>query len=143
VEGRSLLPLLENPAAPWPDRLLVTHQGRWEAGEATDAKYRATAIRDARFKLVNGTELYDLAADPGEQHDVGARHPRVAGRLRAAFDAWWDEVLPATVANEQTLGPYLNPFAERYWRQFGDDRTQAQVDRMNPAWKFVRPRPAF
>ncbi len=143
VEGRSLLPLLENPAAPWPDRLLVTHQGRWEAGEAVGAKYRATAIRDARFKLVNGTELYDLAADPGEQHDVGARHPQVAGRLRAAFDAWWDEVLPATVANEQTLGPYVNPFAERYWRQFGDDRTQAQLDRMNPAWKFVRPRPTF
>lgn len=143
VEGRSLLPLLENPAAAWPDRLLVTHQGRWETGEAAAAKYRSCAIRDARYKLVNGTELYDLQLDPGERHDLAAELPLVAGRLRAAFDAWWDEVRPATVANENALGPYLNPSAERYWRQFGDDRTQAQVDRMNPVWKFVRPRPNF
>jgi hypothetical protein len=29
IEGRSLVPLLENPGADWPDRLLFTHQGRW------------------------------------------------------------------------------------------------------------------
>lgn len=143
VEGRSLLPLLENPAAAWPDRMLVTHQGRWEAGEAAGAKHRSCAIRDARFKLVNGAELYDLQADPAEQRDVSAEHPVVVARLRQAFEAWWTDVLPATVDNENTLGPYLNPFARRYWDQFGDDHTQAQVDRMNPVWKFARPRPNF
>ena len=143
VEGRSLLPLLEDPAAAWADRLIVTHQGRWEAGESAAAKYRSCAIRDSRYKLVNGAELYDLQSDPGETRDLRAELPLVAGRLRAAFDAWWADVLPATVANEAALGPYQNPFAERYWRQFGDERTQAQVDRMNPVWKFVRPRPNF
>ncbi len=143
VEGRSLLPLLANPAAAWPDRLLVTHNGRWEAGEAAEARYRTCAIRETRFKLVNGVELYDLHADPGERRDVSTVHPQVVARLRRAYDAWWADVLPATVDNEDALGPYLNPFAQRYWTQFGDDRTQAQVDRMNPAWKFARPRPSF
>jgi uncharacterized sulfatase len=30
--------------------------------------------------------LFDLKEDPGEQHDVAARHPQVAARLRAQFD---------------------------------------------------------
>jgi arylsulfatase len=33
VEGRSLLPLLKNPAAAWPDRTLITHVGRWPHGK--------------------------------------------------------------------------------------------------------------
>lgn len=143
VEGRSLVPLLENPSAPWPDRLLVSHVGRWEPGEAEASRFRACAIRDARYKLVNGVELYDLATDPGEREDVAARHPGVVDRLRTAYEAWWDGVLPATRSNEWALGPYLNPFAERWWNQSGEGRTGAQVDRMDPSLKFVRPRPCF
>ena len=30
--------------------------------------------------------LFDLLADPGEQHDVAAQHADVVGRLRNAFD---------------------------------------------------------
>lgn len=45
VEGRSLVPLLEHPQAPWADRLLVTHFGRWDYGEAPAARYRLCAIR--------------------------------------------------------------------------------------------------
>lgn len=58
-------------------------------------------VRDARFKLVrsgDGSEaLYDLAGDPDEETDVGARHPETARRLRdrldAAVDAWreWED----------------------------------------------------
>src|SRR5262249_2164788 len=32
VEGRSLVPLLRDPKAEWPDRLLFTHVGRWPKG---------------------------------------------------------------------------------------------------------------
>ncbi|MEY4692703.1 MAG: Arylsulfatase [Verrucomicrobiota bacterium] len=141
VEGRSLLPLLEDPRAPWADRLLVTHFGRWEYGEAAAARYRLCAIRDARFKLVNHRELYDLEADPGEREDLATRHPGIVARLRTAYDAWWDDVLPETEANDQTLGTYLNPFKQRYWDQFDLPRDPELVSRMDPVWKFVRPRP--
>jgi arylsulfatase len=41
VEGRSLVPLLENPSAPWPDRLLFTHFGRWPKGaDPNDSKFK-------------------------------------------------------------------------------------------------------
>ena len=39
--------------------------------------------------------------------------------LRAAYDKWWEEVLPATVENENAVGPPVNPFKELYWKQFG------------------------
>ena len=104
VEGRSLLPLLTNPTADWPERLLVHHVGRWGRGEAADSKHRNCAIQNARFTLVNNTELYDLKADPGETSNVITDHPEVVATLRAAYDKWWDEVQPMLV-NEDVSGP--------------------------------------
>src|SRR6185436_15716070 len=37
-DGRSLMRLLKDPATNWPDRILVTHVGRWEKGEAEKSK---------------------------------------------------------------------------------------------------------
>ena len=47
-------------------------------------------VRTERWKLIRrgeGTlELYDLAADPLEQHDCRERHPEVAARRQAACE---------------------------------------------------------
>jgi arylsulfatase A-like enzyme len=118
VEGRSLLALLKNPKAEWPDRFLVTHVGRWEAGKVEQAKHVNCSIRNGRYTLVNNTELYDLKADPGETKNVMAGHPDVVASLRAAYDRWWRDVLPC-LENEGVVGPPVNPFKARYWKQFG------------------------
>jgi len=47
-----------------------------------------------RWRLVNGAALYDIGADPGQEHDVAAGHPGVVEELRAAHEAWWNEVSP-------------------------------------------------
>ncbi len=82
VEGRSLVRLLQNPQAEWPDRFLVTHVGRWKPGQAEQSKYAASSIRNSRFSLVENRDLYDLAADPGEHKNVLADHPEVVQTLR-------------------------------------------------------------
>ena len=143
LDGRSLLPLLADPSAPWADRLLVTHVGRWPTGEAAAHRHRRCAIRNDRFKLVDHHELYDLHADPSEAHDVSARHPTVVSQLRAAYDRWWDEVLPATRENEWAMGPYENPFKERFRRQWPGPKEPDELRRMDPALKFNRPEPRF
>ena len=49
LEGRSLVPLLADPAAPWPERTLFTHVGRWSKGaDPATAKFRACAVRIGR-----------------------------------------------------------------------------------------------
>ena len=86
VEGRSLLPLLKNPDAEWPDRSTCHAHWPLAKGDAANSKYAGCSIRDGRYTLVNNKELYDLKRDPGEKHNLIADHPEVveetSGRLR-------------------------------------------------------------
>jgi len=132
VEGRSLAPLLADPRAEWPDRFLVTHVGRWPHGQAAQAKFSNCSIRDSRFTLVNNRELYDLASDPGEAKNVIDAHPDEVARLRAAYDQWWSDAQPLLV-NEDAVGPKINPFKERYWKQFGGGPSAEDLRLMDPA----------
>jgi arylsulfatase len=118
LDGHDLTPLLKNPAAAWPERFLITHVGRWAHGEAGQSKYAHCSIRDARYSLVNDKELYDLQADPGQTHNVLEANAEEAGKLRTVYDKWWNEIQPDLV-NENVVGPKVNPYKERYWKQFG------------------------
>ena len=54
VDGRSLVPLLQNPKADWPDRTLFTHVGRWPKGaKVDDYKYAGCSVRVPRWRLVS------------------------------------------------------------------------------------------
>lgn len=131
VEGRSLLPLLLNEKAEWADRFLVTHVGRWARGKCAESKNAKCSIRNSRYTLVNNQELYDLKTDYGETRNVVADHPEEAAKLRAAYDQWWNDVQPLLV-NETAIGPKVNPFKERYWKQFGGGPTPEELAQMDP-----------
>lgn len=95
IEGRSFANLLADPQADWPDRMLVTHVGRWGVEDDPNAfKHRAMSVRSQRYRWTNGRELYDLWEDPGEQTDVAANHPDVIAAMAAYYDAWWAKTLP-------------------------------------------------
>lgn len=117
LDGRSLVPLLENPQADWPDRMLFVHVGRWKKGaNPDDFKYQRCAVRTQRWRFVNNQELYDIANDPREKVDVSAQHPEVVSRLRTAYDRWWSEVRPLMVNEDVPLAP-AQPQAVRYEKQ--------------------------
>jgi arylsulfatase A-like enzyme len=151
TEGRSLVPLLENPSTPMPDRVLVTHVGRWpkdgKAGTREQWKFRGCSVRNTRWHLVSADgglepkwQLFDVQADPGEKTDVAPANPEVAASLAASYDAWWKEVQPLLV-NEKEPGPRVNPFKAIYWRQFGGGPTPAMAREMDPA-RRLGPKPA-
>ncbi len=132
VEGRSLVPLLKNANAAWPDRKLFTHVGRWEHGKAAQAKYHNCSVRNTRWQLVcispegeKRWQLFDIKADPAEKDDVASQHPEIVSELDTAYSAWWDSVQPQLV-NEDAVGPKVNPFKELYWRQFGGGPDQKE-----------------
>jgi arylsulfatase A-like enzyme len=125
VEGRSLVPLLQDANAAWPERYLFTHVGRWEKGRAAESKYRQCSVRSPRYQLVCTTrdgskqwELYDLQNDLAETKNIAADHAEIVEQMETAYDQWWDDVLPR-LENENAVGPQENPFKELYWRQFG------------------------
>jgi arylsulfatase A len=51
------------------------------------------SVRSQRFSLVNGKELYDLQADPGEEHEVSAKYPDKAAELRKAYESWYRDAI--------------------------------------------------
>ena len=131
VEGRSLLPLLENPDASWGDRTLIHHVARWDRGQSQAAKYQASTIQNSRFTLVNNTELYDLTTDPGETTNVIAKHPEAVAALRATYDQWWTDIQPDLI-HETAVGPTINPMKALYWKQFGGGPTEEELKLMDP-----------
>jgi arylsulfatase len=120
------VPLLKDPQAGWPDRVLFTHVGRWPRGQKPATfKYRGVGVRSPRWHLVSlgrdgkkSWQLFDVKADPGEKTNVANQHPDVVKKLDAAYDKWWDSVQPQLV-NEDAVGPKENPFRELYIKQFG------------------------
>lgn len=101
LDGRSLAPLLRGEATQWPDRTLFF---QWHRGDAPQL-HRAFAARSERYKLVqprgNGEspmpspvsyQLYDMLADPLEQHDIAAGQPEIVARMTAQYEAWFRDV---------------------------------------------------
>ena len=117
VEGRDLLPLVENPKAKWADRFLLTHIGRWKTGEDPDNyKWKIFAVRNQRFRMVGENALFDMLADPGQNQNVIGRHPQIVKIMREAYDKWWTKTRPMMV-NENTPMSPVRPFHELYNRQ--------------------------
>lgn len=126
LDGRSLVPLLKDPEAAWDHRYLFFHNGRWPKTGAPGnlgkgdsdpeaSKYRNYAVRSEQWRLVNG-RLYDLEDDPGETKNVAEQHPEVVEKMKAAFDAWWDEVRPMMV-NEDAPLDVGKPFRDLFRQQ--------------------------
>jgi arylsulfatase len=110
VDGRNLLPLLAEPQTKWPDRNLFFHVGRWEKGSNPDrAKHIRCAVRNQRYRFTNNQELFDIAADPGQQHDIAGEHPDVVAALRADYEKFWAEIRPLLV-NEDVPLSKTRPF---------------------------------
>ena len=87
-DGASLAPLLTGEAVDWPDRTLCLHNQR----VLDPIKGRNWAVMTDRWRLVDGAELHDIQADPGQQNNIIDDHPDVAGRLREAYDRWWEDI---------------------------------------------------
>ncbi|MGI9242613.1 MAG: arylsulfatase [Verrucomicrobiales bacterium] len=97
LEGRSLLPLLEDPKTDWPDRNLFFHCGRWNPGKRDQAIFQKCAVRSEQWRLVNNEALFHVQTDPSETKDVAEDNPEVVAELRKAYRQWWDSTLPLLV----------------------------------------------
>jgi len=105
ADGMSLAPVLRGEATVPEDRILVTNYSRMPGeldfptpDSPSIMRREGAAVMWRRWRLLEGTALYDLESDPAQQRDVAADHPDVAARLRAHLDQWWQEVEP--VANQ-------------------------------------------
>ena len=127
LEGRDLLPVLKSATAPWENRILATHMGRWENGQSAKAKHSQCSLRDERFTLVSAGpnprwQLFDLKNDPGQLADVREKFPEDFSRLEQAYDTWWESLQPDFLINEAATPPAENTFHTLYYQQFPGER---------------------
>ncbi len=108
-DGVSLVGLLTQGKAP-PPRPLFWHQPHY----MNQGSRPAGAIRDGAWKLIEHyedgrCELFDLAKDEGEKHDLAAQEPGRVADLRGKLEKWRREV----GAQENTANPKYNG---KLWR---------------------------
>lgn len=85
LDGMSLAPLLRDGDATLRERTLFAHVQR----QYQPPKWSDSAVMTERWRLIDGKELYEIEADPGQERDLADRHPEVVGRLRGEYEAWW------------------------------------------------------
>ncbi|MBD3675471.1 MAG: arylsulfatase [Planctomycetaceae bacterium] len=88
IDGKSIRPLLEGQEDDWKERVITVHSQRIEHPE----KWRKSAVMTERWRLINGQELYDIVADPGQKSNVASGHPNVVKRLVHQYDQWWESI---------------------------------------------------
>ncbi|MBM3883613.1 MAG: arylsulfatase [Verrucomicrobia bacterium] len=111
VDGISLRPLLLGRNEPPPERTLFVHVQR----AFLPPKWKNSAALTQRWRLVDGEELYDITADPGQQSNVAADHPEVVRRLHRDYEQWWASLEPALQQTVRyVLGAVFEPGHERH-----------------------------
>ncbi|MEO1060469.1 MAG: sulfatase-like hydrolase/transferase [Actinomycetota bacterium] len=98
IQGRSLVPVLDDPSAAVRDHVLVEDDLRPRTARILGVPHRIrTIVADDGTKLTRFSTgesiLFDLAEDPDELHELGHADP---ARLAAANDRLLDAVLLAT-----------------------------------------------
>jgi len=91
LDGVSLRSSLAGEGGPLPERTLFAHVQR----AFLPPKWKNSAAMTERWRLIDGKELYDIKADPGQKSDLAADHPDVVERLRADYEKWWTSLEPA------------------------------------------------
>jgi arylsulfatase A-like enzyme len=87
-DGTSLAAPLRNADGKLADRMMVVQYSR-----AKLTKYESCVIWN-QWRLVHGTELYDVKADRVQKNDLAAKHPDIAKKMKAHYDKWWTDLEP-------------------------------------------------
>ena len=93
-DGTSLVKPLYGNQKVLRDRTLLVHSQRIPYPE----KWRKSSVMTQRWRLVNGKELYDMQADPGQQSNIAGDHPQVLETLQGEYEGWWQSL--STVFDE-------------------------------------------
>ena len=92
-DGSSLVPLMDGNDEDFKDRIVYVN-----TQFSTDPiPWKRTALMHQNWRLVEGTELYDLDKDPEQRTNIADQYPEKIATYKAAYDKWWNEISPTFV----------------------------------------------
>ncbi len=148
-DGISLAPVLRGRRGVPEDRILAVNYSRMPnydypiPDSPAVLRREGSAVLWRRWRLLEGTALYDLDRDPHQDRNVLDEHPDVAGRMLEALDAWWADVEPLANQVQRVIigsdreNPSMLSACE--WRDvFVDQQQQVRVGvRRNSYWHLA------
>lgn len=88
IDGVSLAETLRDATASVPERTLVVENQRIRHPR----KGKDYAVMRDRWRLVNGSELYNVEDDPGQEHDISSDHPELVSSMAGEYERYWNQV---------------------------------------------------
>lgn len=83
-----------------PKRYLVTDTQRvpWPI------KGRNSCVMGGDWRLVSGSELYNIAEDPGQEKNLADQYPERVTEMNSFYETWWEDVIKETKFSVIDLG---------------------------------------
>ena len=146
LDGISLADVLRSKESVPEDRILPVNYSRMPIGDYPTPDSRSVMRREGaavmwkRWRLLEGTALYNLDNDPLQEHNVIEAYPEIRRRLLDALDNWWrgvesaaNQVQRITIGNDKE-NPMTLSACE--WRDvFVDQQRQVRIaERKNSYW---------
>jgi hypothetical protein len=89
-DGKSLVPIMKGDNKGFEDRIMIV-----STQFSTDPEpWKRTALMHKNWRVVEGTELYNLETDPEQRTNVAEKYPEKMEKYMAAYDKWWAEISP-------------------------------------------------
>lgn len=93
LDGKSFVPLLMDNKTEWKNRTLIVDSQRI----LNLVKWRKSAVMDETWRLVNGSELYNIKQDRDQTDNLASEHPEVVERLQESYEKWWTSLMEQKV----------------------------------------------
>ena len=135
-DGVNLADVLRGRSATIDDRMLVSQFSRMEKPQPAHGD---AVVMWNKWRLVSGSELYDVGRDPAQEHNIIAQHPALVTKMKNYYDRWWSGVEPRVnefsaihIGSEKENPTMLTPCD---WRDvFLDQQAQVRRVRRNGIW---------
>jgi arylsulfatase len=106
-DGISLSGALRGEQSPPDDRMLVVQFSRMDHQQPAKGD---AAVLWKRWRLLNNKELYDLDADPMQDHDVAEAHRDIVEKMQQHYARWWADIEPrVNQLSNLTIGSPAEP----------------------------------
>ncbi len=89
MDGMDFSEMLSGREQHVPERSIIIQSHRVEVPRM----WENSCVRQQRWKLVNGVELYDLQNDPSESTNISGLYPQKTAELRKIYENWYKDIV--------------------------------------------------
>ncbi|WP_417443135.1 arylsulfatase [Joostella sp.] len=88
LDGTNITGLLNGNEKSLSRDYLITDTQRIQTPE----KWKNSSVMSGSWRLVNREELYNIAEDAGQEHDISDKYPEKVAKFQEYYEEWWSNI---------------------------------------------------